>query len=428
MKKNLILFKLLDLLIVFASWQFSYVFRFKTGVLRSAENLDHFYWGSGIILVLLNYYFLRREDVYGKKRYGSFSKEILATLKANSLSLLAFILIVFFVSSQRLSRITLLIYLVTSIVLFILSKYLIRKASKKEPSRKVFLIGVNAISKKYEENLKKYKELNLEIAKNSEDPTIKEILESKPDVIVVSKDLSSEFLKELTLTSIEVICLLDVNFSTIGFDIANYQGIPALVFNEVDENRAGFIAKRLMDVVLVSLGLIVLSPMFLIISLLVKLSSKGPVFYGQVRMGLDGKEFKMWKFRSMRTDSSNHQGWTVKDDPRVTKIGKFLRKTSLDEFPQLWNVLIGEMSLVGPRPERPQYVRDFSQNIKTYMLRHKMKAGITGWAQINGWRGDTSIEKRIECDLYYIKNWSIWLDCSIIFLTFFKGFFNKNAY
>ncbi len=130
----------------------------------------------------------------------------------------------------------------------------------------------------------------------------------------------------------------------------------------------------------------------------------------------------------MRTDSTNKETWTVKDDPRVTTIGKIIRKTSIDELPQLFNVILGDMSLVGPRPKRPVYVNQFKKDIPTYMLRHKMKAGITGWAQINGWCGDTSIEKRIECDLYYIKNWSITFDIWIIFMTFWKGFVNKNAY
>jgi lipopolysaccharide/colanic/teichoic acid biosynthesis glycosyltransferase len=145
-------------------------------------------------------------------------------------------------------------------------------------------------------------------------------------------------------------------------------------------------------------------------------------------MGLDGKSFTMWKFRSMRMDGEYRPGWTVKDDPRRTAFGTFLRSTSLDELPQLWNVLIGNMSLVGPRPEQPFYVAQFKEEIPAYMLRHKMRAGITGWAQVNGWRGDTSLHKRIECDLYYIRNWSLWLDAKILFLTFWRGFINKNAY
>ena len=201
-----------------------------------------------------------------------------------------------------------------------------------------------------------------------------------------------------------------------------------IVFNEPNFKSFNLFIKRVLDITACSLGLVLISPLLMIISAIVKISSKGPIFYGQVRMGVDGREFKMWKFRSMRTDDSNHEGWTVKDDPRVTAIGKFIRKTSIDELPQLWNVVTGDMSLVGPRPERPKFVHEFKKDIPAYMLRHKMKAGITGWAQVNGWRGDTSIPKRIECDLWYIKNWSLWLDVSIIFLTFWKGFINKNAY
>ncbi|MBW8190588.1 undecaprenyl-phosphate glucose phosphotransferase [Neiella marina] len=186
--------------------------------------------------------------------------------------------------------------------------------------------------------------------------------------------------------------------------------------------------KRMFDVASCGLGLLLISPLMLLIALLVKATSKGPIFYGQIRIGADGKEFKMWKFRSMTTGGENHQGWTVKDDPRVTTVGKYLRKTSLDELPQLWNVVIGDMSLIGPRPERPMYVEQFRKEIPYYMLRHKMKSGITGWAQINGWRGDTSISKRIECDIWYIKNWSFGLDLSIVFKTFWKGLVNKNAY
>jgi lipopolysaccharide/colanic/teichoic acid biosynthesis glycosyltransferase len=147
-------------------------------------------------------------------------------------------------------------------------------------------------------------------------------------------------------------------------------------------------------------------------------------------MGIDGRTFKMLKFRSMKLNAEEESGavWAVENDQRRTPIGKFLRSTSIDELPQLWNVLWGDMSLVGPRPERPVFVTQFRSQIPNYMLRHKVKSGITGWAQINGWRGDTSLEKRIECDLYYIRNWSAWLDLKILFLTVFKGFVNKNAY
>jgi exopolysaccharide biosynthesis polyprenyl glycosylphosphotransferase len=176
--------------------------------------------------------------------------------------------------------------------------------------------------------------------------------------------------------------------------------------------------------------LIILSPILFVISLLVKGTSKGPVFYSQRRIGLDGRPFQMFKFRTMKMDAEKETGpvWATEDDPRRTAVGRFLRKISLDELPQLFNVLKGEMSLVGPRPERPNFVEEFRNGIPSYMLRHKIKAGITGWAQINGWRGNTSLEKRIEHDLYYIQNWSIVFDLRILFMTLWRGIFSKSAY
>jgi lipopolysaccharide/colanic/teichoic acid biosynthesis glycosyltransferase len=147
-------------------------------------------------------------------------------------------------------------------------------------------------------------------------------------------------------------------------------------------------------------------------------------------MGLDGQTFRMYKFRSMRVDAESKTGavWSTRGDDRCTPLGRLLRKTSLDELPQLWNVLVGQMSLVGPRPERPVFVEEFRQRIPDYMFRHKVKAGITGWAQVNGWRGNTSLVERTECDLYYIRNWSLELDIKILTMTLWKGFINKNAY
>ena len=147
-------------------------------------------------------------------------------------------------------------------------------------------------------------------------------------------------------------------------------------------------------------------------------------------MGLDGKPFTIVKFRSMYDDAERHTGpvWAIADDPRVTPLGRFLRRSNLDELPQLWNVLRGDMSIVGPRPERPHFVAQFKHKIPQYMLRHKVKAGLTGWAQVNGWRGNTPLEKRIEYDLYYIENWSVRLDLKIMWLTLLKGFFHKHAY
>ncbi|MCI0341222.1 MAG: undecaprenyl-phosphate glucose phosphotransferase [Planctomycetales bacterium] len=192
-------------------------------------------------------------------------------------------------------------------------------------------------------------------------------------------------------------------------------------------NRA---AKRALDFAGSAALLVVLSPLLLAVAIAVKLGSKGPLFYRQERMGLDGRVFSMAKFRSMRADAEKETGavWARKDDPRRTRLGAFLRKANLDELPQLWNVLVGHMSLVGPRPERPVFIEQFRKTIPRYMLRHKVKAGITGWAQVNGWRGNTSLRKRIQYDLWYIENWSLGLDLKVLVLTLLRGFGSPNAY
>jgi exopolysaccharide biosynthesis polyprenyl glycosylphosphotransferase len=185
-----------------------------------------------------------------------------------------------------------------------------------------------------------------------------------------------------------------------------------------------------MDLFGATVALVLFSPVMLVCAILVKLTSPGPILFKQERIGLHNRPFYMYKFRSMRlqTVEDEAKGWTVKNDPRVTGIGKFMRKTSIDELPQLINIWKGDMSLIGPRPERPQFVEKFKEEIPRYMVKHQVRPGLTGWAQVNGYRGDTSIRKRIEHDIYYIENWTLGLDIKIIILTFVKGFINKNAY
>ena len=206
-------------------------------------------------------------------------------------------------------------------------------------------------------------------------------------------------------------------------------GLPLLSMRDVRLRGWHVALKRAMDLVGSALLLIVLSPIMLLVALMIKLESPGPVFYAQERMGLDARSFMMLKFRSMRNDAeANGPGWTRPDDPRRTRIGTILRRLNVDELPQFINVLIGEMSLVGPRPERPYYVDQFRQRIPRYMERHKEKAGITGWAQVNGLRGDTSIEERTKYDLWYIENWSFLLDLKILIRTTFRVINDRNAY
>ena len=209
------------------------------------------------------------------------------------------------------------------------------------------------------------------------------------------------------------------------------QGLPVINIRHVPLNNAlNKFVKRAVDIFGAIVAIILFSPVMLVASVLIKLTAPGPLIFKQERIGLQNKPFYMYKFRSMivQKESEEKKGWTTKDDPRVTPVGKFIRKTSIDELPQLFNVLKGDMSLVGPRPERPLFVEKFKEEIPRYMIKHQVRPGLTGWAQVNGYRGDTSIRKRIECDLYYIENWTLGLDFKIILLTFLKGFINKNAY
>ncbi|MEQ1911466.1 MAG: undecaprenyl-phosphate glucose phosphotransferase [Vicinamibacterales bacterium] len=212
--------------------------------------------------------------------------------------------------------------------------------------------------------------------------------------------------------------------------LEDLDGIPVININDVPLQGVNALVKRVIDVAISLSALLLLGLPLAIVALLVKLTSRGPVFYRQERMGLDGKSFSIVKFRSMFNDAERHTGpvWAVRGDPRVTPLGRLMRHSNVDELPQLWNVLTGDMSIVGPRPERPHFVEQFKHKIPQYMLRHKVKAGLTGWAQVNGWRGNTPLEKRIEYDLYYIENWSVRLDLKIMWLTVLRGFFHKHAY
>jgi exopolysaccharide biosynthesis polyprenyl glycosylphosphotransferase len=206
-------------------------------------------------------------------------------------------------------------------------------------------------------------------------------------------------------------------------------GLPLLSLRDVAMRGWRLAVKRLFDIIVSFAGLMVLSPLFLLVAILIKLETRGPVFYRQERMGLDAKPFRMLKFRSMRVDAEDDgPGWTMPNDPRRTRVGAVIRRFNIDELPQLFNVFVGQMSLVGPRAERPYYVEQFKKSIPGYMSRHREKAGLTGWAQVNGLRGDTSIEERTKYDLWYIENWSLFLDFKIVVRQFFQLFTSRNAY
>lgn len=244
------------------------------------------------------------------------------------------------------------------------------------------------------------------------------------------EDKVKSLLHELRHSTVDIRYVPDLfGFRMMNYSVSEVAGLPVMDISVSPMDGTNRIFKALEDRVFSLLILLLISPLMLFIAIVVKLSSTGPVFYRQERMGWNGKIFMMYKFRSMpeNVEGSGVQ-WGGSKNKQVTPFGAFLRKTSLDELPQFINVLKGDMSIVGPRPERPMFVEKFKDEIPDYMKKHLVKAGITGWAQINGWRGDTDLTKRIEHDLYYIENWSVWFDLQIILLTVFKGFINKNAY
>jgi len=221
-----------------------------------------------------------------------------------------------------------------------------------------------------------------------------------------------------------------LQFMVLRSRVEDIDGLPTINLSETPLEGWSRFAKRGIDLVIATVALIVFSPVMLAVAIAIWLEDRGPIFYRQVRMGLDGKPFEIVKFRSMRVGAENETGakWAERDDPRRTKVGRLIRAWSIDEFPQLFNVLLGDMSVVGPRPERPQFVEQFRAEFPQYMLRHKVRAGMTGWAQVHGWRGNTSIRMRIEHDLYYIENWSLMLDMKILFMTLIHGLRHENAY
>ena len=255
------------------------------------------------------------------------------------------------------------------------------------------------------------------------------------DQVIIAMPLSDHDQLEQVINSIgdamvDIRIVPDIHrFIKLGSRIEEFDGLPVVSLASTPLIGINRVAKRLVDIVLGTLLIVIFSPLMGLIALLVKLTSPGPMHFVQERVGLDGNTFLIYKFRTMRTDAEREGArFAIKDDPRTTPIGKFLRRFSLDELPQLFNVVKGEMSLVGPRPERPVFISEFRRHVPRYMLRHKVQAGMTGWAQVHGWRGNTSIERRIEHDLYYIEHWSLVLDLKILGLTLVNGFRNRNAY
>lgn len=449
MRSRLILF--FDLLTFFIVWVACYLLRFH--VATGQHGMEFAFVIGGLIQSGITVWFFARLNHYSLLRFSPI-EIVLGTVKANMKSIFVLVVLLYFFYPDRLSRAFLVMYTILSSVAFIFEKlmvrlYLDRRTTKKDS---VVLVGngraVSLLAEKYlHKDRDQYRHIELigwfqppDSCSQSPIPiqtseSLAQLISAKAiDAYYVSfsendKAREHEFLKAHLLDVIPIRILMETTPMLLGHSVRYRDGILSIDLNETQHPMHLLVLKRLMDIFGSLFGLIVLSPLLLLIAIGIKLSSQGPILYSQERMGINGRLFKMWKFRSMRpaTSGEDKTEWANKHNNRRTKFGDFLRKSSLDELPQLINVLNGSMSLVGPRPERPFFVEKFKADIPGYMLRHKMPSGISGWAQINGLRGDTSIKDRIEHDIYYIKHWSIWLDIQIIFLTFWKSLIDKNA-
>jgi Undecaprenyl-phosphate glucose phosphotransferase len=384
---------------------------------------------------------------------------VLTLWRAHGLALLAFIALTYMYDDYKYSRLVMIYFAILGALALAAFRVVLRTSlrglrRRGYNLRHVLVVGEGRSAEQLIERLSWYPELGLRVVgvvthESSETGQcggkpvvghfgqVRELVESThADEVVIGLPRShqhhlDEILGQLRGETVGVRIALDVQeHVTIGCQVEEFEGLPIIRLNDAPMSGTGVLLKRVTDFVLSAGGLVVLSPLLALIALFVKATSQGPVLYSQERMGLDGRTFRMLKFRSMRVDAEVDSGavWARKDDDRRTPIGAFLRRTSLDELPQLWNVLCGDMSLVGPRPERPVFVNEFRHHVPQYMLRHRVKAGITGWAQVNGWRGQTSLNSRVECDIYYIQHWSLFFDLKILLMTVWKGFINKNAY
>jgi Undecaprenyl-phosphate glucose phosphotransferase len=395
---------------------------------------------------------------YDARRLLGRGIQIVAVLQAHAIALLAFIALTYFIRDGHYSRLVIIYFGVLGAGGMIGTRLLARHVTdllRKHGyyRRNVLAVGEGQTLRTLLERIERLPELGVSLVGVVTAPDSpagvfadKPILGSYADISSVLRAarvdevlialpgdgrVLDQLLHDLKDETLDVRVVPDVSqHVTLGCEVEDFDGLPIVRLNDSPVIGWGAAAKRATDLLASTLALVVLSPLLLLIALLVKLTSPGPVLYVQERMGLDGRSFRMLKFRSMRVDAEQQSGavWASKGDNRRTPIGTFLRQTSLDELPQLWNVLCGDMSLVGPRPERPIFVHKFRTEIPHYMLRHKVRAGITGWAQVNGWRGNTSLDRRIECDLFYIRNWSYVLDLKILTMTLWKGFIDKNAY
>lgn len=455
---------LLDAIVIIVAYLLAWFIQFKsrlqlvdegTGVLSMRT-----YFSALILIVpsnlILNYIF----NIYKPKRSSNLRSDVASILKSNTVGLLIFLGVLFAIKQNDFSRSMIIIFYVISNILMISVRVMIRKMLRYMRKRGynvkyVLLVGYSRAAEEYINRIVANPQwgyvvrgiLDDKIPRGTKYKGIKVIGRIDNLLVILPENKLDEIAITLALENYgrleEIVTLCEKSGVHTKF-IPDYNsvipskpytedlnGLPVINIRHVPlSNTLNSIFKRVIDFAGGIFALLLFSPIMIISALLIKCTSPGPVVFKQDRVGRHNKPFCMYKFRTMEIQKpkTEKKEWTTKDDPRVTSIGKFLRKTSIDEMPQFFNVIKGDMSLVGPRPERPFFVEKFKEEIPRYMIKHQVRPGMTGWAQINGYRGDTSIRKRIDCDLYYIENWTIGLDFKILFLTIFKGFINKNAY
>jgi Undecaprenyl-phosphate glucose phosphotransferase len=452
----------LDLCFISLAWFLAYFLRFESGFIGVTKEIPSLgqHLPLLVILLLVCGVVFNMTGLYRAKRLTSFPNEVFDLIKATTVSVLIFVSLTYFFKEYRYSRLTILYFWILTLLFAGFSRAYARtflKSLRRKGFnlRFVLVIGEGDLGQKLVQSFQSHPELGLKAIGFLSDrrERVGQVIEGVKvlgtheelhevlrrggiDQVFIAlpfhlhgmiKDVLASLKNELV--NIKVVSDL-YDFVTLRGGVEELDGLPIISIQDTPLLGWGKIAKRGLDIVASAAGLFLLSPLMLMIALLVKVTSPGPVLFRQERMGFDGEIFRMLKFRSMVVDAERETGpvWATPEDPRRTAIGGILRKTNLDELPQFFNVLRGEMSLVGPRPERPELIEKFKNNIPNYMLRHKIKAGMTGWAQINDLRGNTSLEKRIEHDLFYIENWSISFDLQILFMTLWKGMTSKHAY
>ncbi len=449
---------IIDLLVLFLALLLAYYARFFN---YSGEHLNLTYYLKTLYLLIPLYFLLYNFfELYEPKRRKDLSNELVGIVKANIFGLTILMSALFFIKEVNYSRQVFFFFILLNSTLTLIERVVVRRVlyrlRQKGLNKKFLLIiGAGRLGRRIIRKIKENPSLGYEIVGLIDDNVIKDKTVETVKVIgdisrledVINEYLIDEIIIALPLQEYDKLREIIKNCEKSGVrtqiipDYTKYiparpayddlDGIPLINIRHIPlDNLFRALTKRIFDVMVSGIGLFLCLPLFFVIAAAIKIESHGPVFFKQERVGLNRKNFMMYKFRSMKqqNDKESATRWTTENDPRKTKVGCFIRKTSIDELPQLYNVLKGDMSLVGPRPERPFFVERFREKIPKYMIKHQVRPGITGWAQVNGWRGDTSIRKRIDYDLYYIENWTFALDIKILFLTVSRGFMNKNAY